>query len=337
MADKIRWGILSTATINDVIIYAINRSSRSELIAVASRDKAKAQAYASKRSIQKPYGSYQDLLDNPEIDAVYISLPNTLHCEWTMRAAEARKHVLCEKPIVTTEEEFGKVDAARLKYNVIVFEAFMYLHHPQTLKVQELVQSGRLGEIQYIDSWFDYFLPEYEKDNIRVKRETAGGSLWDVGVYPNSMSITMAMAGAPVEAHAYKKFEEGIEVDTAVYGTLRFTNNIVAQISASIRSPFRVGTYITGREGYIMIQKPWKPGLDGNKSQIVLMSKDDKRETFTFPPVTPYQSEVAAMESCIIDGAKPLVPLSLSRDFLSSAIALHRSADTGSIVKLKGS
>jgi predicted dehydrogenase len=268
MADKVRWGILSTAAINDVIIYAINRSSRSELIAVASRERAKAQAYASKRSIPKPYGSYQDLLDNPEIDAVYISLPNTLHCEWILKAAEARKHVLCEKPIVTTAEDFNKVDAAQSKYNVIVFEAFMYLHHPQTLKVKELVQSGRLGEIQFINSWFDYYLPEYEKNNIRVKRETAGGSLWDVGVYPNSMSITMAMAGAPEEVSAYKKYEEGVEVDTAIYGNLRFSNNIIAQISASIRSPFRVGTHIIGREGFILIEKPWKPGLDGNKSQI---------------------------------------------------------------------
>jgi len=305
-------------------------------VAAAIAERAKAQAYASKRSIPKPYGSYQDLLDNPEIDAVYISLPNTLHCEWILKAAEARKHVLCEKPIVTTAEDFNKVDAAQSKYNVIVFEAFMYLHHPQTLKVKELVQSGRLGEIQFINSWFDYYLPEYEKNNIRVKRETAGGSLWDVGVYPNSMSITMAMAGAPEEVSAYKKYEEGVEVDTAIYGNLRFSNNIIAQISASIRSPFRVGTHIIGREGFILIEKPWKPGLDGNKSQIVLTSKDDRRETFTFPAVTPYQSEVAHMESCIIDGAQPLVPLSLSNDFLSSVIALHRSAQTGNIVKLKG-
>ena len=134
MTDKIRWGILSTANINDALIDPIRWAGRSELVTVASRNQAKAEAYAQEKGIPKAYGSYEALLADPDIDAVYISLPNTLHCEWTVKAAAAGKHVLCEKPITPTLAELDEVEAAAKANNVTVFEAFMYLHHPQTQK-----------------------------------------------------------------------------------------------------------------------------------------------------------------------------------------------------------
>ncbi len=333
MPEKIRWGILSTATINDVIIEGIHNSPRSELIGVASRGPERAKKYASERNIPKAYGSYEAILDDREIDVVYISVPNALHCEWTVKAAEAGKHILCEKPIVTSTKDFDKIEPAAKKNNIVLFEAFMYLHHPQTSKVKELLNSGRLGDIKFINSWFDYYLPKDDVNNIRLKKEMHGGSLWDVGVYPNSLSITMAMSGAPVEVYAVKKIED-TDVDLSAYGHLRFSNNIIAQFSVSMRTPFRVGAHIVGEDGYIAIEKPWKPGLDRKETQIVFTTKENKTEVFRFPGVSPYQSEVEAMEACIIDSSDPLVPLSLSREFLKSMLALRESARKGKLVKL---
>jgi predicted dehydrogenase len=332
MAQKLRWGILSTAMINDVVIQGIRKAPRSELVAVASRDGDKAKDYAAKRSIPRAYGSYEEMLADPDIDAVYISVPNTLHREWAVKAADAGKHVLCEKPLVTTISDFRKVEDAAKKNRVVLFEAFMYIHHPQTRKVVELIENGTLGKLLYISAWFDYFLPDEEKDNIRVRKEMAGGSLWDVGVYPNSMAITAAAAGAPVEAKAVTKYE-GTEVDSSSYGTLTFSNDIVAHICVSIKSPFREGVHIVGRDGFITIDKPWKPGLDGKKTSILLTRKDDSQEIFKFPGVSPYQAEVEIMEACVLDGAEPLIPLEQSKNFLRSMLALHESARTGMPVK----
>ena len=142
MAKKVRWGLLSTANINKALIAPLQRAERSELVAVASRDSAKASAYAKEYGIPQAYGSYEALLADPEIDAIYNPLPNLLHREWTVKAADAGKHVLCEKPLVTTLADFDEVSAAAARNKVTIFEAFMYLHHPQTLTVLDLVRAG---------------------------------------------------------------------------------------------------------------------------------------------------------------------------------------------------
>ncbi len=336
MSEKIRWGILSTAGINKALLDPIRQAERSELVAVASRNMDKAQAYAKEKGIPKAYGSYDDLLADPEIDVIYNPLPNTLHCEWTVNAAEAGKHVLCEKPITPTMAELDQVEAAATANKVTVFEAFMYLHHPQTLKVKELIQAGKLGKLQMINSWFAYFLPPEDKDNIRLNPDLAGGSLWDVGVYPNSMAIVMAGAGAPVEVWASQvKGETGVEV--YIVGQMKFSNGIIAQISSGFRSPFRQGTHIVGELGNIHLNEPWKPCATGNDSRIdIFTGGDDPAETIVIPPAghNPYLCEVQAMEACILDGAEPVVPLSQSRDFLKSVLAFYQSAESGQPVTL---
>jgi predicted dehydrogenase len=311
--------------INDVVIAGIRKAARSEMVAVASRDADRAKRYAAERRIPKPYGSYEEMLSDPDIDAVYISLPNTLHRQWAVEAADAGKHVLCEKPLVTTLSDYKLLEDAVRKNRIVLFEAFMYQHHPQTRKALELVKGGALGELLHINSWYDYYLPDEEQDNIRLKRETAGGSLWDVGVYPNSMAITMALAGAPVEVRAVTRYE-GTEVDSSSYSVLTFSNGVIAHVAASIKSPFREGVHIVGKEGFLSIEKPWKPGLDGKKTRIALRTRDDRQEVFTFPGISPYQCEVEAMEACLLDGAEPVIPLEQSKNFLLSMLALHESA-----------
>lgn len=333
MSNKIRWGILSTARINRSLLGPIQAASRSELAAVASRDLSKAQAYATEKGIPQAYGSYEELLADPEIDVIYNSLPNSLHCEWTVKAAEAGKHVLCEKPLVTNLAELDLVEAAAKANNVTIFEAFMYLHHPQTLWVKEIISSGQLGDLRLINSWFNFFLPPENSANIRLNPTLAGGSLWDVGVYPNSLAIVMAHAGPPVEVWASQtKGETGVEV--AFAGQLKFSNGAVAQISSGFRTPFRQAAYIVGSEGILEINEPWKPGAEGKEATVRWTKLDDSEELIVTPAMSPYLTEVQAMEACILDGADPVVPLSLSRDFLRTLLALYESAETGRTVTL---
>ena len=332
MSEKIRWGLLSTARINRALIPPIRQSERSELVAVASRSLDKAQAYAKEWDIPTAYGSYEALLADPNIDAVYISLPNTLHCEWTVKAAEAGKHVLCEKPIVPTLAELDRVEAAAKANNVTIFEAFMYLHHPQTRKVQALVREGKVGQVQLVTSWFSFYLPPEQSTNIRLNPNLAGGSLWDVGVYPNSMVIAMAGA-APEEVWAQQTIgETGVEV--TLFGQMRFSSDVIAQIVSSFRTPFRWGTEIAGDAGILTIESPWKPGCDGEDTHVIFTPRSGPAETITFDAVDPYLCEVQAMEACILDGAAPVVPLSQSRDFLRSVLALYKSAGLGKPVEL---
>lgn len=327
----VRWGILSTARINAALIGPLQGAARSQLAAVASRDHGKAAAYAVEHQIPKAYGAYEDLLADPEIDAVYISLPNSLHAEWTVKAALAGKHVLCEKPLVVSLAELDAVEAAAAQTGVTVFEAFMYLHHPQTRQALEMVRSGRLGKLQTIHSWFNFYLPPAQTQNVRLQAGLTGGAMWDVGVYPNSVAIVMAGCGAPQAVWAQQEIGES-GVDVAMTAQLVFADGVVAQISTSFRTPFREAVYLVGDEGILNIVEPWKPGVKGTDSTMILTTLDGKAETIITPAVDPYACEVAAMEACVLDGAAPVAPLALSRDFARSALAIYESARTGNVV-----
>jgi xylose dehydrogenase (NAD/NADP) len=333
MDRVVRWGLLSTAHINGALIGPIQEASRSRLAAVASRDWGKAAAYAVEHQIEKGYGSYEEMLADPEIDAVYISLPNALHAEWTVKAAQAGKHVLCEKPLVVSLDELALVEQAAAANNVTVFEAFMYLHHPQTHKALELVRSGQLGKLQTINSWFNFYLPPVQAQNVRLQSGLTGGSMWDVGVYPNSLAIVMADCGAPVAVWAQQETGES-GVDVAMRAQLHFADGVVAQISCGFRTPFREAAYLVGDQGMLNIVEPWKPGTKGQESAMQFIRLDGTQETIVTPAVNPYLCEVQAMEACILDGAAPVVPLSLSRNFVRSVLAIYESAHTGRVVTL---
>lgn len=340
MPDTLRWGLLSTANINNAVIAPIHQSPRSELYAVGSRDLAKAQAYAQEKGVAQAFGSYEEMLADPNVDAVYISLPNSLHCEWAVKAAEAGKHILCEKPMAVSIEEFDRMEAAAQANRVTLFEAFMYLHHPQTRRAQELVQSGRLGKLQSVQSWFHFYLPPERSTNIRLNAGLSGGSLWDVGVYPNSMAITMIGLGAPRAVWASQIVGES-GVDVAMRAQLHFgdpgpdgSGEVVAQISSGFRTPFREGTFVVGDAGILHIPQPWKPGLAGQDSTMTLTDRDGKVESIVTPAIDPYLCEIQAMEACVLDGAAPVVSLAQSRDFLRSVLAIYESARTGEIVRL---
>ncbi len=333
MATKLNWGLLSTARINRALIKPILESETSNLIAIGSRSQEKATAYAKEWSIPKAYGSYEALLNDPDIDVIYNPLPNSMHAEWTIKAARQGKHVLCEKPLVPTLEEWAQIKTAADENKVTIFEAFMYLHHPQTITVLNMIRQGKIGSVQIINSWFSFYLSPEQSTNIRLNPDLSGGAFWDVGVYPNSMAIVMADAGAPVRVSAsLMRGETGVDVN--MIGQLFFNNGAVGQTVCGFRMPFRQGTQIVGDAGTITIPEPWKPGMEGKDSHVLLELRDGQREDIIIPAVDPYLCEVKAMEACILDGKEPIVPLSLSRDFLKSGLALYASARTQETVKL---
>jgi predicted dehydrogenase len=332
MNRTVRWGLLSTAKINNALIGPLQQATRSQLAAVASRNHGKAATYAVEHRIPKAYGSYEELLADPDIDAVYISLPNSMHAEWTVKAAQAGKHVLCEKPLVVSLEELDRVEAAASKADVTVFEAFMYLHHPQSRQALDMVRSGKLGKLQTITSWFNFYLPPVQAQNVRLQAGLTGGAMWDVGVYPNSVSIVMA-GGAPTAVWAQQEIGES-GVDVVMRAQLHFANGPVAQISTGFRSPFREGVYLVGDEGILNIVEPWKPGVRGTDSTMIFTALDGKTETIITPAIDPYACEVEAMEACVLDGVAPLIPLSLSREFARSVLAVYESARTGKVLEL---
>lgn len=337
MSGKIRWGLLSTAWINDAMLGPMRRSPRSELVAVASRSRLKAESYAAENDIPRAYGSYEQLLDDPEIDAIYNPLPNTMHAEWTIRAAAAGKHVMCEKPIVTTLEDLDAVESAAREHGVTVFEAITFLHHPQLQKIREMISAGQLGNVELIVCWDAFCLPPEDRDSIRLDPQLAGGALWDVGVYPNNFVISLADVGPPVQVWAQQTLGT-TGVDMTLIGQLRFSNNMAAQISCGMRSANRRGAQIIGTEGMLVVLDhlsgaEW-PGDPPQTGQLTYSDTKGNQRVIEIPAVDAYEGEVQAMEACILDGAEPVVSIEQSREFLKSVLALYQSARTGQVITI---
>ncbi len=331
MADKLRWGLLSTAGINRAVIAPIRAAARSELAAVASRDRARARAYAAEWNIPRAYGSYEEMLADPQIDVVYVSLPNSLHAEWTVRALESGKNVLCEKPMTVTPAELDRVEHAAAQSGRTVFEAFMYLHHPQTLRLRELVAAGGIGALQLVSSNFSFYLPAEKATNIRLRPDVSGGSLWDVGVYPVSLSVFLNGSRAPEAVWAQTTTGES-GVDVSVRGQMRLRAGASAQIFVGFRAPSMHSAFVVGDEGRVTIGEPWKPAIDGAPSRLTITPLSGPEQHIDFADRNPYLCEIEAMEACVLDGARPIVPLSLSREILRTVLAFYRSAQNGQVV-----
>ncbi|MBL8061683.1 MAG: Gfo/Idh/MocA family oxidoreductase, partial [Anaerolineales bacterium] len=201
MNKILNWGLLSTAKINQALIKPLRASKRTRLLAVASRSLSSAETYAREWNIPRAHESYEALLADPEVDVIYNSLPNHLHAEWTIKALRAGKHVLCEKPLALTLKEVDAMIAAAQETGQILAEAFMYRHHPQTLKVKELVDGGAIGTLQLIKGAFSFVLNR--EGNYRFYKEMGGGSIWDVGCYPISYA-RMIVGAEPVEVSGWQ-------------------------------------------------------------------------------------------------------------------------------------
>jgi D-xylose 1-dehydrogenase (NADP+, D-xylono-1,5-lactone-forming) len=258
--DAVKWGIVSTADINQKVIPGAHASPKVDLAGVASRDRARAEEYARQWEIPRAYGSYDALLADPEIEAVYISLPNTLHCEWSIRAVEAGKHVLCEKPLSRRAEEVEAAFDAAERAGRLLTEGFMYRHNPQTKRLQELVAGGAIGELRLIRSVFSYSL--YDEDNIRLRTEVEGGALMDVGCY--DVSAARLFGGEPERVYGEAWFGP-TGTDWTFAGTLRFPNDLLALFHCGTALVQQDELELVGSDGSLFVDDPWhvlEPGIE---------------------------------------------------------------------------
>ncbi len=248
---KVRWGVLSTATIaRNAMIPAIGESSNGEVVAIASRDAARARAAADELGIARSYGTYEELLSDPAVDAVYNPLPVSMHAEWSIRAAEAGKHVLCEKPLCRSAAEARRMTEAFAGRKLVVMEAFMYRFHPVTVKVKELVDSGGVGTVRTIRASFA--AGNNDNDDIRMKPETGGGAMLDVGCY--CVSLIRLIAGEePSEVAAVSHIGPSTGVDESTGGALLFPSGIVGYFGCSFRTHYDSSYDIVGSEGRVLV------------------------------------------------------------------------------------
>lgn len=323
---KLRWGLLSTARINRAVIPPIRSAKRSELAAVASRNQAKADAYAKEWKIPRAYGSYEALLADKEIDAIYIPLPNDMHAEWSIKCAEAGKHVLVEKPVALTPGEVDRMIDAAKKNKVVIAEAFMYKHHPQTAQVLDLVKQGAIGEVKLIKGAFTFNLTR--TSDVRLVPEQGGGSIWDVGCYPISYARLVAQA-EPIEVFGWQ-VTGSTGVDEVFSGQMKFANGLLAQFDCGFRSPFRASLEIVGATGSIELASPFKP--DGSTKFVI--NRGDKIENFQSANQPLYLGEIEDMENAAIDHQPQRISLEWSRGNVAVITALLESAQTDKVVKL---
>jgi len=320
----VKWGILSTADINNKLLAGAAESDDVEVVAVCSRDLSRAESFAARWGIGRAYGSYDELLADAEIEAVYIPLPNTMHAEWSIKAVGAGKHVLCEKPF---SRHVGEVEAAWDAADAagrLLSEAFMYRHHPQTAKLVELVRSGAIGELRVIRAAFSYSL--YDAGNIRLRTDVEGGALMDVGCY--CVSGARLLAGEPV-AVAGSAHIGSSGTDWVFAGLMRFPGDVTALFDCGTSLPNRDELEAIGTEGSLFLDDPWHCN-----EPVIELRRDGEVERIEAARGNPYRLELEGMNAAI-RGERPLL---LGRDDAlgqARAIeALFEAAATGRQVEL---
>ncbi len=299
---SLRWGVLSTADIaRKKVIPGLLKADRCEVVAIASRDATQARAVADELGIPTAHGSYEALLADPAVDAVYIPLPNHLHAQWTIAAAEAGKHVLCEKPLALTAADAQRMVDACADAGVRLMEAFMYRHHPSWVAVMEVVASGRLGRLRAVQSWFSFY--NDDPANIRNQLDAGGGALFDIGCYAVNLS-RMLFDAEPraVEASVFRDPATG--VDTLTSAILEFDDG-VATFTCSTRVETDQRVHVYGSDGRLSIEIPFNIPPDRPTNVFVTAGGDPpvapRIETLTFPTKDPYTAEAELFAAAILD------------------------------------
>jgi predicted dehydrogenase len=324
MADAVRWGILSTADINRKLIPGLKRSEKAELIAVASRDAARAEAYAREWEIERAYGSYDELLADPDVEAIYNPLPNTMHVEWSIKALEASKHVLCEKPLTRHPDDAVKAFDAADRAGRVLSEAFMYRHNPQTQKLKELVDSGTIGELRLIRSAFSYGM--YDEENIRLRTDLEGGALMDVGCY--NVSGSRLLGGEPERVWGEAWYGPS-GTDWVFTGTMRFPGNVIAIFDCGTAMTERDELEAIGSEGSLFLDDPWhcnQPAIE--------LRRDDDVERIGVERADSYQLEVENVSDVIRGRGELLLGREDALGQARALEALHESATRSAPVTL---
>ncbi|WP_020474107.1 Gfo/Idh/MocA family protein [Zavarzinella formosa] len=253
---RLRWGILGVAKINNRLKPAFHASQTVKLQAIASRSLEKAQAAATDFGIETAHGSYEALLADPNVDAVYIPLPNSMHGEWTRKAADAGKHILCEKPLCPDAKEAAELVAYCRSKNVRLMDGFMWPHHPRTHAIRKILDEGTIGDVQRVTSAFTFQMESLDLNNIRLQPGLGGGSLLDVGCYP-VYGIRWAFGCEPTLAFARAKLVNGVDVELSAQ--LTFADGRMASFDCGFTLPYRAWLEITGTKGVVRIPNLWAP------------------------------------------------------------------------------
>ena len=324
MTMAVKWGILSTADINRKLLAGAAESDDVEVVAVGSRDLGRAQEFARTWGIERAYATYDELLADPDVEAVYIPLPNTMHSEWSIRSLEAGKHVLCEKPfsrhIADVERAFDAAEETGLHLS----EAFMYRHHPQTARLAELVASGAIGDLRVIRTTFSYSL--YDPENIRLRTDAEGGSLMDVGCY--CVSGARLLGGEP-ESVVGAAHIGSSGTDWVFTGLMRFPGDVTALFDCGTSLPNRDELEAIGTEGSLFLDDPWHC-----QSPVIELRRDGSVERIELEAANPYRLELEDMNAAIRGERLPLLGRADALGQVRAIDGLFRSFEGGGVVEL---
>jgi predicted dehydrogenase len=321
----IRWGILSTAKIALRIVEGARRASNAEIVAVGSRDLSRARAYADEHGIAAAHGSYEELLADPEVDAIYNPLPNSLHVPWSVRALEAGKHVLCEKPLSRRAEDVEAAFDAADRAGRILMEAFMWRFHPQTEQLAELVRGGTVGRLRYVRAAFGFNLPD--EANVRWLEALDGGALMDVGCY--CVSALRLVCGAEPERVSAEQVTVG-GVDARLAGVLRFPGDVLGTFDCGMDVNPRAGLEVVGDAATLLVAAPWHT----TSPEIVVLRPDAEPERLRPEPVDPYARELEELSAAIEGGPPPRLGRADALGQARAIDALYRAAAEGRAVTL---
>ena len=329
--QPVKWGVISTAKIGtEKVIPAMQRGELCDIVAIASRDQARARETADGLGIPKAYGSYEELLADPEIEAIYNPLPNHMHVPWSIKAAEAGKHVLCEKPVSLTADEARTLVEARDRTGVLITEAFMVRSHPQWLRVRELIRGGRIGELRAVQGFFSYF--KLDPDNIRNKADIGGGGIYDIGCYP-VVGARFVFEAEPRRVVALIDRDPGMKIDRLTSAILDFGEGRQATFTCSTQCVPYQRMQFFGTEGRIAIRIPFN-APPGEVCQIFLDDGselgDASQTVEEFPVVDQYAIQGDLFSRHVRTGEPVEFPLEDAVENMKILDALFRSGESGS-------
>jgi xylose dehydrogenase (NAD/NADP) len=294
---SVQWGVLSTAHINAKFLAGVAQSDECDVLAVASRDAERAATYARENGIERSYGSYEQLLDDPDVEVVYISLPNSLHVAWTERALRKGKHVLCEKPLSRRVTDVEAVFDVAESAGRLLMEAFMWRHNPQTERLVELVQGGAIGRPTLVRAAFSFAIGAGDEANVRLSAELEGGALMDVGCY--CISAARLLAGEP-EAVSGHQLIGGDGVDVAFAGSMRFGSGMLAHFDAGIALADRDELEVVGDQASLFLDDPWHC-----QEPVIELRRGGAVERIGVEPADSYRLEAENLSAAVRGRAQP--------------------------------
>lgn len=315
----VQWGILSTARINDRFIVGCAQSDAVTVGAIASRDAQRARTYADEHAIERAHAGYEALLADPEVQAVYISLPNSLHVPWTERALRAGKHVLCEKPLSRRPRDVAGLFDLAEREGLVLMEAFMYRHNPQTERLRELIDAGTIGDVRLIRAAFSFAVAD--ESNVRLAAGLEGGALMDVGCY--CVNAARMLAGEPLRVSG-QQVTGGDGVDVGFVGTMAFAGDVLAHFDAGLTLADRDELEVVGERGSVLLDDPWHCRVP----VIELRSQDGVRR-IELARVDSYMLEAENVSRAIQGEEAPLLGREDALGQAAAIDALYRSAAGG--------